>query len=109
MQRNIIETIMGAVVLLVAAGFVAFAFSVGGFGGISGYRVSARFDDATGVAAGAEVRMSGVKIGSVVRQALDPETFDAVVDMTIQDGIPLPADSSARIVPDGLLGGNYIE
>ena len=109
MQRNIIETIMGAVVLLVAAAFVVFAFSVGGLGGLSGYKVSARFDDATGVSAGAEVRMSGVKIGSVARQSLDPTTFDALLEMTIQDGIVLPADSSARIVPDGLLGGNYVE
>lgn len=109
MQRNIIETIMGAVVLLVAAGFVAFAFSISGAGGLSGYRVSARFDDATGVAAGAEVRMSGVKIGSVAKQSLDPVTFDAMLEMTIRDGIELPADSSARIVPDGLLGGNYVE
>lgn len=110
MQRNIIETIMGAVVLLVAAGFVVFAFTVGGFGGIaSGYSVSARFEDATGIAAGSEVRMSGVKIGTVATQTLDPETFDAVIGMTIVEGVALPADTSARIVPDGLLGGNYVE
>lgn len=110
MQRNIIETIMGGVVLLVAAGFVVFAFSVGGFGGIaSGYSVSARFDDATGVTAGSEVRMSGVKIGTVTTQSLDAKTFDAIIVMTIEQGIELPSDSSARIVPDGLLGGNYVE
>lgn len=110
MQRNIIETIMGGVVLLVAAAFLVFAFSVGGFGGINnGYRVSARFDDATGITAGSEVRMSGVKIGTVATQSLDPKTFDALIVMTIQQGIELPSDSSARIVPDGLLGGNYVE
>ncbi|SME87725.1 phospholipid/cholesterol/gamma-HCH transport system substrate-binding protein [Tistlia consotensis] len=110
MQRNIIETIIGAVVLLVATGFVVFAFSIGGLDGIgSGYSVTARFDDATGVTAGTDVRMSGVKIGTVASQTLDPKTFDAVVAMTIQDGVPLPADSSARIVPDGLLGGNFID
>lgn len=109
MQRNIIETIMGAVVLLVAAAFVVFAFSIGGLGGVSGYSVTARFDDATGVSAGSDVRMSGVKIGTVASQTLDPKTFDAVLGMTIQEGVELPTDSSARIVPDGLLGGNFVE
>ncbi len=110
MQRNIIETIMGAVVLLVAVGFVVFAFSIGGFGGLtSGYGVTARFDDATGITAGSEIRMSGVKIGTVASQALDPQTFEAVLTMSIEPQVQLPLDSSARIVPDGLLGGNYVE
>lgn len=110
MQRNIIETIMGGVVLLVAIGFVVFAFSIGGFGGLaSGYGVTARFDDATGITVGSEVRMSGVKIGTVASQSLDSKTFDAVISMTIQQDVELPSDTSARIVPDGLLGGNYVE
>ncbi|MEX0760038.1 MAG: outer membrane lipid asymmetry maintenance protein MlaD [Tistlia sp.] len=110
MHRNIIETILGGVVLLVAAGFVVFAFSVGGLSGIgSGYGVTARFDDATGIATGSEVRMSGIKIGTVSGQSLDSQTFDAIIRMNIDQNVELPSDTSARIVPDGLLGSNYVE
>ena len=108
MRRNIIETIMGAAVILVAVGFVVFAFSATEIGSVDGYRVTARFDDAQGVNPGTDVRMAGVKIGSVVRQELNPETYFAEVTIAIQDDIRLPQDTSARIVPEGLLGGNYV-
>jgi phospholipid/cholesterol/gamma-HCH transport system substrate-binding protein len=109
MSRNIIETIMGGVVLLVAAGFVVFAFSASGLQTVSGYQVLAVFDDATGIKPGSDVRMSGVKVGTVTDQGLDPKTFSAEITLSIQQQIELPEDTSARIVPEGLLGGNYVE
>jgi phospholipid/cholesterol/gamma-HCH transport system substrate-binding protein len=109
LSRNIIETVMGAVVLLVAAVFVVFAFSSSDVQTVSGYEVSANFDDATGISPGADVRMSGVKVGTVTDQSLDPETFNALVTLSIDDAVQLPMDTSARIVPEGLLGGNYVE
>ena len=108
MRRNIIETIMGAAVLVVAVGFVVFAFSSTGMGSVDGYRVSASFDDVTGVSPGTDVRMSGVKIGSVVEQKLDTDTYFAEITMAIDEDVTLPTDTSARIVPESLLGGNYV-
>jgi len=109
MKRNIIETVLGGVVLLVAVGFLVFAFQSAGLSsGDGGYQVTADFTDASGLAPGAEVRMSGVKIGSVVSQSLDPETYDAVVVLSIDDRVQLPLDTSARVIPDGLLGGNFV-
>ena len=108
MRRNIIETIMGAVVLVVAAAFIVIAFSSGEVQQVTGYRVIAEFDDATGVSSGSDVRMAGVKIGSVSGIDLDPETFFANVTMSIDDSVPLPSDTSARILSDGLLGNTYI-
>jgi phospholipid/cholesterol/gamma-HCH transport system substrate-binding protein len=108
MRRNAIETIMGGAVLLVAVVFVVFAFSATGLGTVDGYRVHARFDNAAGVSPGTDVRMSGVKIGSVVSQGLDPESYFADVTMAIDSKVKLPQDTSARIVPEGLLGGNFI-
>jgi phospholipid/cholesterol/gamma-HCH transport system substrate-binding protein len=99
---------MGAAVILVAVGFVVFAFSATGVGSVDGYRVTARFDDAQGVNPGTDVRMAGVKIGSVVQQELNPNTYFAEVTLAIQQDIRLPQDTSARIVPEGLLGGNYV-
>ena len=63
MDRNIIETVMGGVVLIVAAGFIALAFQSGAATSPSGYQVTAEFDNASGLGPGSEVRMSGVKIG----------------------------------------------
>lgn len=108
MSRNIIETVMGGVVLLVAAAFVVIAFEGGSVSRESGYPVMAEFDNASGLAPGAEVRMSGVKIGVVTGQRLDPESFFAIVTMNIDETVRLPQDTSARILADGLLGSNFI-
>ncbi len=108
MRRNAIETVMGAAVLLVAAIFVVFAFSATGVSTVRGYQVTARFDNAAGLTAGTDVRMSGVKIGSVTSQRLDPQTYFAEVTLAIDKDIQLPADTSARVVPEGLLGSNYV-
>ena len=108
MKRNIIETVMGAVVVLVAIAFVAFAFRTSGLSTGTGYNVSAEFNNVTGISRGTDVRISGVKVGTVVNQELDHKNYRALVVLNIHDDIQLPTDSSARIVPEGLLGGNYV-
>ncbi|HLW28452.1 MAG TPA: outer membrane lipid asymmetry maintenance protein MlaD [Kiloniellales bacterium] len=109
MRKHVVETVLGAVVLVVAIGFIFFAYSATDLGpSTNGYEVEAIFDDASGVRTGTEVRMSGVRIGSVVAYDLDPDTFEAVVTLSIRDGIGLPKDTSARILPDGLLGGTFV-
>ncbi len=108
MKRNVIETIMGAVVLLVAIVFVAVAFSTSDVGAVHGYQVVADFDDASGLRPGTEVRMSGIKVGTVSQQTIDPATYFARITMTIDDAIKLPLGTSARVVPDGLLGANFV-
>jgi phospholipid/cholesterol/gamma-HCH transport system substrate-binding protein len=108
MRKNIIETVMGALVLLVAIGFLVTAFQSTTAGKVDGYSISMELVDASGVVRGTDVRMAGVKIGTVVDQALDRDTFFANVVMEIDDAIALPVDSKARVLPDGLLGGVYI-
>ena len=108
MDRNIIETVMGGVVLIVAAGFIALAFQSGAATSPSGYRVTAEFDNASGLGPGSEVRMSGVKIGTVQSLDLDRATYFAVVTLNIDESIELPRDTSARIIADGLLGSNFV-
>ena len=108
MRRNVIETVMGAVVMLVAIGFVVFAFRASGITADGGYRITAVFNDASGLAIGTDVRMAGVKVGTVIAQSLNTETYQANITLEIDDSIKLPTDSSARILPDGLLGGNFV-
>ena len=108
MKRNAIETIIGAVVLVVAAVFVVFAYSSADIAAVKGYEVTAKFDRVDGVRDGTDVRLSGIKVGSVVGEGLEPETYFAVLTLSIDNAIKLPTDTSAKIVSDGLLGGKYI-
>ncbi len=108
MRRNVIETVMGGVVLIVAAMFVGIAFQSGTVTTPAGYQIIAEFDDASGLGPGSEVRMSGVKIGTVQSLELNPESYFAVVTLNISDSVQLPRDTSARIISDGLLGSNFI-
>lgn len=108
MSRNIVETVLGAVVLAVAIGFLVWAYRSSDAGDPGGYTLMARFDRADGLDTGGDVRISGIKVGSIVGQSLDPTTFRAEVRFSIRDGIELPADSSAAIVSSGLLGGRYL-
>ncbi|GHU02670.1 ATPase AAA [Alphaproteobacteria bacterium] len=107
MQRNPVETVMGAVVLFVALFFVVFAFRKADLGAPVGYQVEARFNKSGGLAAGNDVMISGIKVGSVVGVSLDGD-YTARVAMTIQDGVKLPDDSEASIASDGLMGGKYV-
>ncbi len=108
MTRNIIETVLGAVVLVVAGLFLAFAYSTTDIRPVTGYSVTARFNAVDGLAEGSDVRVGGVKIGSVVAQSVDMTDFRAVVRMTIRPDIRLPEDSVATVSSEGLLGGKYI-
>ncbi|GEO81228.1 outer membrane lipid asymmetry maintenance protein MlaD [Pararhodospirillum oryzae] len=108
MERNPIETIMGAVVLLVAGLFVAFAYTSATLKPVSGYPVEAVFLKIGGLETGSDVRINGVKVGSVTGRQLDPDTYQAVVSMTLSGSVHIPDDTRAAIVNDGLLGGKYV-
>lgn len=109
MKNNVIETIIGAAVIVVAVAFFTYAYKTSGAGTArDGYRILAQFERIDGVSTGTDVRMSGIKVGTVVAEALNPETYEAVVTMTIKSDLKLPDDSTAKITSEGLLGGNYI-
>ncbi len=109
MQSNsAVETLIGAAVIGIAVAFLMFAYSSTGAGPISGYEVVAKFNRADGVNIGTDVRLSGIKVGTVSRMALDPMTYNAVVTIALQSNVKLPDDSSARITSEGLLGNQYI-
>lgn len=109
MHRSLIETVMGAVVLVVAGLFVVFAFSAADLRAFGGYTVTAAFEQTTGLNVGADVRISGIKVGSVVNQRLDPETYLARVTLSIDPAVKLPRDTIAKVASEGLLGGTYMQ
>ncbi|MEM7213551.1 MAG: outer membrane lipid asymmetry maintenance protein MlaD [Pseudomonadota bacterium] len=109
MASNAAETLIGALVLAVAGGFLVYAantadVSVGG----GGYDLKAEFRKAEGLSVGGDVQISGVKVGSITSIALNPDTFRASVDMSIREHVKIPEDSIAKIASEGLLGGNFV-
>lgn len=109
MARNIIETIMGAVVLIVAIGFLMFAYRQSAIKEVDGYRLYATFTDISGISPGSDVRVGGLKVGVVESLELDPKTFQASVLMEIKKDVQLPKDSSAAVASSGLLGDKFIK
>ena len=107
MNRGLIETLMGAVVLLVAGVFIVLAYGATDIGG--GYQLKADFNRATGVNVGSDVRLSGIKVGRVAALSLDPETYLARVTISVDPAVQVPSDSSLAIASEGLLGGTYLD
>lgn len=108
MRGNVLETVMGAVVLVVAALFLLFAYKTSELRAVPGYELSADFERVDGIRQGGDVRISGIKIGSIMGEKLDPKTFLADVRMSIDPTIKLPDDTVAEIVSAGLLGDKYM-
>ena|ERR1035437_2551211 len=107
-SRNVAEMLTGAVVLLITAGFLAYAVAHSGRSSVSGYPLIARFDHIDGLTVGSDVRMAGVKVGTIADARIDQQSYLAVVTLTVQDGLQLPKDSSAEVTSDGLLGGKFL-
>jgi phospholipid/cholesterol/gamma-HCH transport system substrate-binding protein len=109
MKNSTVETLIGAAVVLIAAGFLFFAYQASGKGGAAGaYRVTAEFDNAEGVSVGSDVRAAGVRVGSVVDFSLNSENFQAKVVMELQPALKITEDATAKVTAEGLLGSKFI-
>jgi phospholipid/cholesterol/gamma-HCH transport system substrate-binding protein len=108
MQNNTVETLIGAIVVAVAATFLFFAYTSTGSGSVSGYDVQARFSSADGISPGTDVRLHGIKIGTVSALTLDPKTYMAIAHLSVRNDVQLPDDSAVKITSSGLLGNSYI-
>jgi len=109
MNKRPVETIMGIVVIAVAVFFAYFAYNVSDLQVVKGYNVTARFLKVGGLTVGSDVRLNGIKVGTVVAQKLDPEDYTAEVKMSLSSDIQLPEDSVFSIVSDGLVGDKFIK
>lgn len=109
MNKRPVETIMGIVVLIIAAFFLLFAYRVSDLQVVKGYQLSAKFLKVGGLNVGADVMINGIKVGTVVGQKLNNDDYDAEVKLSISPEIKLPKDSSAIIASSGLMGNKFIK
>lgn len=108
MRHNLIEAILGAVVLVVASYFLIFAYAAGSHRMEKGYTLKAKFDRIDGLSPGNDIKISGVRVGTVDKIDVDTQSYQAIVHLNIKDSIKIPNDSMAEIVSESLLGGKYI-
>lgn len=109
MNKKPVETIMGIVVIFVAAFFLYFAYQVSDLQVVKGYDINARFLKVGGLNVGSDVRINGIKVGTVIAQNLAPEDYVADVKLSISSNIQLPKDSVVSVVSDGLVGNKFIK
>lgn len=108
MQRRLSEIIAGVAVIVIAVGFILFAFSRTHTAVHSGYQLHAQFGHIGPLKVGSDVKIAGVTVGHVTKTTLNPQTYAAIVDFTIQPKVKVPRDSSAEIESASLLGGDYV-
>lgn len=109
MNKNFVETLLGAVVLIVALFFLSYSAEIGEIGkGSEGYTVHADFSQVGTLKTGDDVRISGVKVGTVSNLELRNDTYLARVYMTIDPSVQLPTDTASIVSSEGLLGGTFL-
>jgi phospholipid/cholesterol/gamma-HCH transport system substrate-binding protein len=109
MRESLFETLIGVAVVAVAGFFLVFSLSQqSGAATGDSYALSAKFGRVDGIGPGTDVRIAGVKVGSVTYVNVDPATLKAEVKMNVRKDILLPVDSTAQVQSDSLLGGSYI-
>lgn len=110
MAHNISEVVVGAVVVIAAAGFLAYAGQNTGVGKSSDQiSLQARFTSAEGLAIGDDVHLAGVKVGTLTGLRLDTQTYQAVAEFSVRSDVLIPEDSEAKVASEGLLGGSFLE
>ena len=107
MKKSPIETVLGVLVVLVAFFFVRFAADKIDARPQQGYELAAVFSKSGGLESGNDVRINGIKVGSVVGLELTPE-YTAKVLLNIREGVKIPQDTTAVVASDGLMGSIFV-
>lgn len=109
MRVNIVETVTGAIVLTLSAFLLIYAYTSTQHEDQKGYRITARFNKADGLVEGGDVKIGGIRVGTISKMTIDPKTYASVVQLSISPQITLPTDTSASIISENLLGGKYLD
>src|SRR3546814_19498217 len=109
LKENLVEALIGVLVVAVATWFIVFAYGRTGGGARAGsYQLAALFNDASGVGVGTDVRVAGMTVGQVVASSLDPETWQARLTPSLDPTVSVPADRIACHTSAGILAGTFL-
>jgi ABC-type transport system involved in resistance to organic solvents, periplasmic component len=108
MRNDTVETLIGAAVILIAVVFIVFTYRTTGSANMGGYELTAKMPRVDGIAVGTDVKLAGVKVGSVKALTLDPKDYRVAVHMDLQRDVKIPDDSSVMVTSAGLLGSSYV-
>ncbi len=109
MRKKPVETIMGIVVLVIAVLFLVFAYRVSDLQVVKGYTLSADFMKVGGLSIGSDVRINGIKVGTVTAQKLNNDDYTVHVTFSISADTKLPKDSTVTITGEGLMGDKFVK
>lgn len=107
MRNDTVETLIGAAVIIIAVVFVVFTYRTTGQN-VDGYELVAKMARVDGIAVGTDVKLAGVKIGSISALTLDPRDYRVSVHMSLRPDVKIPDDSSVLVSQAGLLGSSYV-
>lgn len=107
MRGNVLEAVIGAFVLVVAAFFMYFAYETSGEKLSKGYSVFAKFENSSGLSIGSDIRISGIKVGIIKSLKIDSD-FQSLAEMHVNESVSIPSDSTASITTDGIMGNKYV-
>lgn len=109
MRVNVVETITGGIVVILSAILLVYAYNATQHNDQKGYKIRASFNKADGLVEGSDVKIGGIRVGTVSKMTIDPNTYAAIIEMSINPDIKLPTDTSAAIISESLLGGKYLD
>ncbi len=108
-KKEALETIVGSLIILLAIYFAYYAYNMtSSTSNADSYNIKAKFANIDGINVGSDIKIAGIKIGTVSKQDLDNTTFEALLTLNIKDDYKIPTDTSAEIIGNGLLGDKYI-
>ena len=106
--NNFFEALLGFLILALSIFLLGYSYIRTSEGKLDGYTINAKFSRVDGMSTGADVKISGVKVGQIQSLDLDPQTYLAIATIKLKNSIKVPKDSSAEIVGEGLLGSKYL-
>ena len=109
MKHDVIETIVGLAIIIIAIGFFAYAYKLSNQQSDNqGYVLSAKFQNAEGIVEGSDVMIAGIKVGSVKQMILEKNTYSALIKIVLNQDVKIPEDSTAAVTTSGFLGSKFI-
>jgi len=107
-QNNFFEVLLSAAVVVVAVSFLTYTYVITGAVRPSDYVLKADMAHADGLSSASDVRIGGIKVGSVSDLALDPRTYKAAVRLRIRSDVQIPVNSTIGVASGGVSPGSYL-